>query len=138
MKKTKRFVIDANTLISAFLLHRNSIPAQAYYKAKREGIIVMSVNTWNEFSDVFVRPKFDKYHPLDKRIAIIDSFKEFVKFIPLTETICVCRDSKDNKYLELAVAAKADCVITGDADLRALHPFRDIPILSASDFLKQF
>jgi hypothetical protein len=33
MKKAKRSVIDANTLISAFLLHRNSIPAQAYYKA---------------------------------------------------------------------------------------------------------
>jgi putative PIN family toxin of toxin-antitoxin system len=34
------------------------------------------------------------------------------------------RDTKDNKFLELAVAAIASCIITGDKDLLVLNPFR--------------
>jgi putative PIN family toxin of toxin-antitoxin system len=98
----------------------------------------MSIDTWNEFSDVFIRPKFDKYHSFDKRIAIVENFKDSVEFFPLTETVNVCRDPKDNKYLDLAVSAHVDCIVTGDDDLLRLHPFRNIPILNASDFLKQF
>lgn len=52
--------------------------------------------------------------------------------------ITACRDPRDNKFLELAVAAKAACIVTGDNDLLALHPFRSVPILSPSDFLVSF
>lgn len=54
------------------------------------------------------------------------------------ETITDCRDPKNNKFLELAVAANASCIITGDEDLLILHPFRNIPILNASGFLHKF
>lgn len=57
-----------------------------------------------------------------------------ISFSP-TDTITACRDPKDNKFLELAVSANAPCIITGDKDLLSLNPFRDIPIVSASDFL---
>lgn len=46
-----------------------------------------------------------------------------------------CCDPKDNMVLELAVAGGANCILTGDADLLALHPFRDIPILTPRQFL---
>lgn len=52
--------------------------------------------------------------------------------------INVCRDPKDNKFLELAVASNASCIITGDKDLLILHPFRNIPILNAFDFLNNY
>jgi predicted nucleic acid-binding protein len=52
--------------------------------------------------------------------------------------INVCRDPKDNKFLELAVEAGAACIITGDKDLLVLNPFENILILTASDFLKVF
>jgi len=58
-------------------------------------------------------------------------------FAPEIE-ITDCRDPKDNKFLELAVTANASCIITGDDDLLVLHPFRNIPILNASDFLNNF
>jgi uncharacterized protein len=51
------------------------------------------------------------------------------------EKIDVCRDSKDNMILELAVAGKADFIITGDKDLKVLNPFRKIQILSPAEFL---
>jgi putative PIN family toxin of toxin-antitoxin system len=55
-------------------------------------------------------------------------------FFP-TETIQDCRDSRDNKFLELAVEAKASYVITGDKDLLILNPFRNISTLTPADFL---
>ena len=51
------------------------------------------------------------------------------------EKIDVCRDSKDNMILELAVAGKADFIITGDKDLKVLNPFQQIQIISPADFL---
>jgi hypothetical protein len=60
------------------------------------------------------------------------------EFIDPKIKIAECRDPKDNKFLELAVAGNADCVITGDKDLLILNPFRGIKIISPRDFIIQF
>ena len=59
-------------------------------------------------------------------------------FIEPKTKITVCRDPKDNKFLELAVAGKANCIVTGDKDLLVLHPFRGINIISPADFIIQY
>jgi uncharacterized protein len=48
-----------------------------------------------------------------------------------------CRDPTDDKFLELAVNGNADIVLTGDADLLALNPFRGIPIVAPGSFIQQ-
>jgi putative PIN family toxin of toxin-antitoxin system len=136
MKKISKFVLDTNTLISAFLLSSTSIVAKAYYKT--EGKIVYSEETFNEFSDVFIRPKFDRYLSLTKRLAIIEDLKTLAEIIPITTVVTACRDPKDNKFLELAVESGASCIITGDMDLLVLNPFEGVPIMTAGDFLNAF
>ncbi|MDQ3683007.1 MAG: putative toxin-antitoxin system toxin component, PIN family [Bacteroidota bacterium] len=135
--KNNVLVIDTNTLISAFLF-THSTTKLAYDKARQSGKISASLETYNEFCNVLVRPKFDKYISLGTRLGIINDLKELLVFKEISESINVCRDPKDNKFLELAVAAKASCIITGDDDLLILHPFREIPILNAADFLNTF
>lgn len=137
MKKNS-LVLDANTLISVFLLSDNSTAAQAYYKAKTIGEIVHSEDTFNEFSDAFIRPKFDRYLPLAKRLAIIEDLRALANIIPITNAIKACRDPKDDKYLELAISSAAWYIITGDKDLLVLNPFKGIKILTPSDFLTKF
>jgi len=138
MKKTDFFVLDANILINAFLQSTNSAATQAYYKAKDIGQIVYSEDTFNEFSDVFVRPKFDRYVQLEKRLMIIESLRAIAKIIPVKNSINACRDPKDDKYLELAIEVTAASIVTADKDLLVLHPFKHIPILTAADFLREF
>jgi hypothetical protein len=47
-----------------------------------------------------------------------------------------CRDPKDDRHLALATAGKADVIVSGDARHRqAMHPWRDISILSPADHL---
>jgi len=112
MKKIKVFVIDTNTLISAFLLPK-STSRQTIDKAILIGIIAVSDETINEFADTFIRSKLIKPKVL----------------------ITACRDPKDNKFLELAISSKAECIITGDQDLLILNPFENISIVSAATFL---
>ena len=135
--KNNFFIIDTNTLISAFLFEY-STPKSAYDKAKRLGKISGSIETFEEFCDVFVRSKFDKYITLETRLTIINEFNELLVFKAILEKITDCRDPKDNKFLELAISANASCLITGDKDLLILHPFRGIPILNAVDFINNF
>ena len=58
--------------------------------------------------------------------------------VEIAETFTDCRDAKDNKFLELAVSGKADCIVSGDADLLVLNPFRGIPILTPREFLTRY
>jgi predicted nucleic acid-binding protein len=51
------------------------------------------------------------------------------------EKIEICRDEKDNQYLELAINGQATCIVSGDSDLLVLNPFREIPILTIQEFL---
>ena len=134
MRNHKHFVLDTNTLISSFLL-KNSVSKLAYDKARITGQIIMSHETFNELSGVFVRGKFDKYISLQKRIEILEELSSLVSFVKLTETVVICRDAKDDIFLSLALSAKADCIVSGDSDLLVLNPFRDIPIINPSDFL---
>jgi predicted nucleic acid-binding protein len=49
------------------------------------------------------------------------------ELVAITEHIAACRDPTDDKFLELAVNGRADLIVSGDRDLLALNPFRDIP-----------
>ena len=55
--------------------------------------------------------------------------------VEVTAVIAECRDPKDNKFLELAVSGGAGLIISSDADLLALHPFREVAILTPQAFL---
>ena len=46
-----------------------------------------------------------------------------------------CRDPKDDKVLEIAVAGQADVIVTSDDDLLVLHSFEEIPIVGPAEFL---
>jgi putative PIN family toxin of toxin-antitoxin system len=133
-----KFVFDTNALISAALL-KNSINAQALTHALNIGRIAISEPVLQEFETVIFRKKFDKYFFDDsERLEVIDRIESNSLFYFPKVTISICRDIKDNKFLELALAAGADCIITGDQDLLILNPFQNIPIMSAAMFLEVF
>jgi putative PIN family toxin of toxin-antitoxin system len=54
--------------------------------------------------------------------------------IPIRK-VSACRDPKDDKFLEAALAGGADCIVSGDADLLVLTQFKNIPVLRPAEFL---
>ncbi len=130
-----RIVVDVNIIISA-LLFPQSKPDLALQKAQDSGDILMSSAIWTELEKVIVRPKFNRYIELENRQKFLREFyNTIIPVIEINETITLCRDSKDNKYLELAISGQAQYIITGDSDLLILNPFRGIKILNSDEFL---
>jgi putative PIN family toxin of toxin-antitoxin system len=132
----RRFVFDANVIISAVLLP-GSKPESALRKAQDLGELLVSESIWLELEQVLARPKFNRYITLEERNEFLVDLSETVQFIKVTEQINECRDPKDNKYLELAVSGKAECIVTGDEDLLVLNPWRGIEILTVQEFLEK-
>ena len=49
-------------------------------------------------------------------------------------TVNVCRDPKDNMFLECAIAANAYYLVSGDSDLLVLEKIKEIPIITVNQF----
>lgn len=132
----RKFICDANVLVSAALFV-SSKPRQALEKVYDLGILLLSDAILLELKEVLVRSKFDKYITRAKREEFLVKLADTAQFIKILELINECRDKKDNKYLELAVSGKAECIITGDKDLLVLNPFRNTEILTIQEFLNK-
>ena len=135
MSESIRHVFDTNTLVSA-VLFEGSTPGQALRRALRRGRVLLSSPTLEELAEVLQREKFERYVTATEREEFLVAFVERVLFMEPTEEVRACRDAKDDKFLELAVSGRAAYIVSGDADLLVLRPFRDIAIMTATEFLQ--
>ena len=133
----QRFVIDNNILVSR-LLSPNSIPSQAVRVAIEKGKLLISAETLRELSVVLGRKKFDRYVSRENRQEFIQRLGVIADLVLVQTRITICRDPKDNKFLELAIDGKAQIIITGDRDLLTLNPFENIKVLTPRDFLLRY
>ena len=137
VKMTKFFVFDTNVLISA-AIRKDSVSRKAYDKAMSNGLVIRSEETLMEFATRLAKPKFDKYLLPQEKVVAISLFKSKSALVNPSVSVKACRDPDDDKFLSVSVAVGATCIVTGDGKLQELHPFRGIPILSPTDFLKMF
>ncbi len=134
MNFDKRIVIDTGTLVSA-ALRVDSIPAQAYAKALHEFEVCVSDATFAELDRVMRREKFNAYRTLEERMAFVELYREISVWYEVKEAVFDCRDSNDNKFLELALTVGAEIIVSSDPDLYILNPYRNIVILKPAEFL---
>jgi uncharacterized protein len=130
-----RCVFDTNALVSALLLP-DSKPRQALDLALREGKVLLSFAVLAELYEVLSRKKFRRYVDEEDIRTFVATLTREAQWINVDVRIAVCRDSKDDKFLELAVGGHATHIITGDSDLLALNPSQDIQILTPQAFLE--
>jgi len=71
----------------------------------------------------------------EQRLSFLRQVASIVEPSPLPAN--VCRDRDDMPVLGTALAAEADCLVTGDADLLSLGRFHGIPILTPRAFHDQ-
>jgi uncharacterized protein len=86
---------------------------------------------------VFAYPKFQLSEQAIRPL-IEEELLPFVETIRVRRRLAVVRrDPDDDKFLECAVADRAQYLVTGDRDLRELGSFRGPTILSAGEFLER-
>ena len=135
MRVRERIVVGSNCLVSRLLLP-SSVPGDAVRKAVDSGLLLVSEATMNELADVLARPKFDRYISIADRQQFLRMLARLAEFVPIVYPVRECRDRED-KFLEVALNGKAELILTGDADLLTLHPWRGVPILSPARYLKR-
>jgi putative PIN family toxin of toxin-antitoxin system len=133
-----RVVVDTNVLVSALILPRASVGPVLLCLRQGDYTILYNQSLLEELVDVLNRPRIrHKYGLTEEDIqALLGLILLRGEVVIPEQRITACRDPRDDKFLEVAVAGEADLIVSGDQDLLALHPFEAIPILSPAEFLE--
>ncbi len=121
---------------------------------KGEIKLFVSDEILDEIADVLTRPKLQtKFSLLTEERAnkLVETLKEKAEFIAnVPQRFSYARDPKDERYINLAVEAQADYIISRDTDLLDLmigyseeckefrRSFRPLKIIDPGEFLKEF
>ena len=134
-----RVVLDTNILVSGLLW--SGPPRQVLGAARRDEIQLFTTQILlDELAEVLGREKFAAR--LEQAgvssDTLVTGFKALANLInPQNIPPTILDDPDDDAVLACAVAAKAQAIVSGDNHLLKLADFSNIPILTATDLLKQ-
>lgn len=144
-------IFDCNIYLQA-LINDESVAAKCFELAHLGEInLFISSETFDELKEVLSRPAILKLIP-GATVTLIKAFLDEVQAIAVNVRRCpvrfrLARDPDDEPYLNLAIAAKADFIVTRDKDLLDLmtdytedakefrQRFRSIRIVKPPQFL---
>jgi len=125
-----KVVLDANVVIAAFA--SRGLCESVFEVCLNKHEIILSEDLLDEIiRNLHSKIKLPKIL-IDHVAALLEEFAVFVDPVPISHA--ECRDPDDRKILGLAVASKADYIITGDKDLLVLKDFQGIPVLNPRSF----
>ncbi len=131
-------VLDTNVIVSAILSDRGP-PARVLELWRREVIeLVTCEEILEEVSRVLKTPRIAKLLKLPDH-----EIDQLVEFLKSGSRCVVCRfksdieieDPDDRVFVECAVSARAQFIITGDQHLLKLREYNQIRIVSPGEFL---
>jgi putative PIN family toxin of toxin-antitoxin system len=126
-----RAVLDSNVYISALLFGGN--PRHIVEHAEH-GLIELAI--FDPIKAEVERVLAAKFAWPAERIAHAKGYLwSFSRHVAMRQTVTDCADPDDNRVLECALDAHAAVIVTGDAHLLKLHPYRNIAILTPKQFL---
>lgn len=126
-----RVVHDTNVAVSALLFRAGRLAWLRDAWADCTVVPVVCRSTIAELEQVLLYPKFRL--AADEVTALLACYLEQAESRPdpsASLRVPRCRDEDDRLFLRLAYAARADALVTGDADLIALAPRSRVRILS--------
>lgn len=128
-------VIDTNVWVSGFFW--KGIPFRVLERLyAREAIACFSAQTFAEWEKTLLEAA-QKLGETDRYLVYKRDVKRSALFVQPMEHVAVCRDPKDNQFLDVAIAANAPFLVTGDNDLLSLKKFRTTRILTPRQFLRK-
>jgi putative PIN family toxin of toxin-antitoxin system len=125
-----RVFFDTNVLVSAFITHGASSEVFEHCISSCQAFTTTSV--LDETREVLSSKLRLSPALVEEICGFLSCNLELAEAGALDEQ--VCRDPDDDFILSGALAAGADCLITGDQDLLVLEEYRGIRILRPSDF----
>jgi uncharacterized protein len=140
-----KVILDTNVLLSALVF--GGVPQKVVTHCIDSGDIsvYLSEVIWSEINDKFLGTRVMEIAKKSKRKItkqqiehFLDLLHENTTCIGIGQKFEICRDLKDNMFLDLAFACNADYIISGDKDLLSIGTFESTKIILPSVFLAQF
>jgi len=133
--RTWKVILDTNLWIS-FLISKTLSKLDSPIK-RGEIRLLFSEESLSEFLGIATRPKFEEYFSYSDIVEIFEYMDQYGTIIKVKSKVNLCRDSKDNFWLELAKDGKADYLVTGDKDLLVIKKFGKAEISTLKDFINE-
>ncbi|MEX0621773.1 MAG: putative toxin-antitoxin system toxin component, PIN family [Candidatus Woykebacteria bacterium] len=130
-----RVVLDTNIYISALIF--GGKPEKIFFLATENKIeLIVSPAIISEVAKVLSQ----KFKWRDESVlAALQSIKEIARFVYPKQRLSIIKYKTDNMFLEAAVEAKADFIISGDKKhILPLKKFGDVKIITADEFLVEY
>ncbi|MBM3494751.1 MAG: putative toxin-antitoxin system toxin component, PIN family [Armatimonadetes bacterium] len=128
-----KVVLDTNVVVSGTFFR--GVPCEILRAcAEKRFQLVLSPDVITEYREVLDR-FVPGYPGTDTAIIMagLTADAVVVDAPPLAKPLC--RDPQDDKFIACAVEARADCIVSGDRDLKDLDKPAGIPVLSPRQFL---
>ncbi len=134
-----RAVLDANVFVSG-ILSNQGVPGRILQSWRDELFhLVISEPILQEIGRVLRYPKLSRRHGWTEEdlVRFIEDVRHLAMLTPGKLTLAVIKeDPADNRYLECALEAEADCIVSGGHHLLEVGEYRGIEILTPSAFLE--
>jgi putative PIN family toxin of toxin-antitoxin system len=133
MGPVTKVVIDTNIFVSGF--GWNGKPEEVLKLIKDRQIVnYSSAEIFEEIRRVVSYPKLRFPEPL--QITILEFVLFYSEFVaPQKRFFTVTEDPDDNKFLECAIEAKVDYIISGDPHLLDMKKSKTVKIVTPREFL---
>jgi len=129
-----KVVIDTNVFISSFF---GGNPRKIIDLWKKERMtFCLSKDVLDEYIDVLQRVGLKDENEIEELLSLFAKGFNILFTTKTPKIRAVKDDSDDDKFIECAVALKAEVVITGDKALKAVGEYMGIKILTPKQFLK--
>jgi len=128
-----RLVVDTNIIVSSFL---SSGPPRVILNRirDRQDLLCVSRAVLREYLEVLTRAGVAR-ELLEALLSVFQDPQRVMLVLPSRRLTVVREDPADDMFLECALEAEADYIISGDRHLRRLGIFEGIEILSPRAYL---
>jgi len=131
-----RVVIDTNIFVSSFF---GGNPKKIIDLWKNEEIaLCLSKDILDEYIDVLQRVGLKDENEIGELLSFFAKGFNILFTTNVPQIKAVKDDPDDDKFIECAVALKADIIITGDKALITIGKYMGIKILTPQEFLKTY
>ncbi len=133
----KNIVLDTNCLIA-------TLPAKSKYHKLWNSILSGKINLCvsneilNEYEEIIARKT--NAHFASNIIYLLLNLNNVILYDPWYNFHLIDQDEDDNKFVDCAIAAQAECIVSEDSHFRVLKfiDFPKVTLLRLDEFMKKY
>lgn len=131
-----KVVLDTNIIVSGIFWGGTPLKVLTLWEKQKLDVLV---------SDLILDEYLRTIHRIADRLDRSDLYRTWalvlpskVNLISVRKSFRLCRDPKDDMFIDCAIAGKSRYIVTGDQDLLALESVMSVQIIEAKQLIEEY